>query len=188
MKTLTTLIFVILTINVNGQSTKSSDLKNAFSNLEKENNLKNQSAYFELFPNTFDGFLEMFGFENGKAAPLYDGYDYVQVLFQLDRISKKKQMKKWIEISIGGKWEADAVNYFQNNLQPRILKNIDLTYDLLSKRTDKEIESFFYFFFNEVHPQYDTVPKELKKLQNKNKEFYKLLLTGHKRAIKESKH
>ncbi|MFK5959484.1 MAG: hypothetical protein QM495_11530 [Lutibacter sp.] len=188
MKTLTTLILVLLAINVSGQSTKSSDLKNALSNLEKENNLKNQSIYFELFPNTFNGFLEMFGFENGKVAPLYDGYDYVQVLFELDKISKKKQMKKWIEISIGGKWEADAVNYFQHNLQPRILINVNLTYELLSERTDKEIESFFYFFFNEIHPQYEIVPTELKKLQNKNKEFYKLLLTGHKRAIKDSGH
>ena len=81
-----------------------------------------------------------------------------------------------------------AVNYFQNELRTRILKDVDLTYQLLEKRTDQEIESFFYFFFNEIHPQYETIPKELEKLKNKDMEFYEQMEIGHKKAIEDSGH
>jgi len=187
-KILTISLLCFLFVQINGQTIETEKLVSALSNLQQDPNSNNQKIYFDLFPNSFESFEKVFGFKNGKAAPLYDGFEYVQALFKLNDIPEKQQIQKWINISIGGHWEADAVNYFQHNLQPRILQNVDLTYELLSKRTSKEIESFFYFFFNQIHPQYESVPTDLKKLQNKDKEFYKLLLSGHKRAIKESGH
>ena len=188
MKNLIVTIFILLLFQVNGQSLESKELKNALMELKNDGNLKNQKKYFELFPNSFEDFLKMFGFENGKEAPLYDGFEYVEALFAIDSISESRQMKKWINISIDGYWEADAVNYFQHNLRPIVLNKTDLAYDLLIKCTDEEIESFFYFFFNEIHPQYENVPKELEKFKNMDEKFYNLLLVGHKRALNDSGH
>ena len=188
MKKLITIIFILLFSQVNGQSIESNKLKNALIELTKDGNINNQKAYFELFPGSFDSFLKMFGFKDGKGAPLYDGFEYVQALFALDSISETQQMKKWINISINGCWEADAVNYFQHNLRPVVLKKTDLAYELLKNCTDKEIESFFYFFFNEIHPQYEEIPSEFKKLKDVDEKFYNHLLSGHKRALKDSGH
>ena len=188
MKIIATLILIFLSIQINGQSLKTDKLKVALTSLKKDNNLKNQNTFFDLFPNSFESFKNTFGFEDGKEAPLYDGFDYVQAFFQLDSIKENRQIDKWIDISINGQWEADAVNYFQHNLRPRIFKNIDLTYELLKKRTDIEIISFFYFFFNEIHPQYESIPSEFEKIGHRDKKFYELIRTGHKRAIKESGH
>ena len=175
-------------VQINGQSLETDKLKVALTNLIEDNSLNNQNTFFELFPNSFENFKNTFGFKEGKESPLYDGFEYVQAFFKLDSIQEKRQIDKWINISINGHWDADAVNYFQHNLRPRIFENVDLTYDLLKKRTDKEIISFFYFFFNEIHPQYKSIPTDFHKLGHKDKKFYELLQTGHKRAIKESGH
>lgn len=161
-------------------------LKSALTELEQNDSQTNQRKFFEQFPNSFVSFEKTFGYKNGKAAPLYDGYDFVTKFFSLDSVPKREQMKKWIRISIGGHWEADAVNYFQHNLRPKVFKNVDLTYELLKERSETEIESFFYFFFNEIHPQFETIPEEFEKIKSSDKEFYGLLLKGHKLAIKNN--
>ena len=188
MKNTIAIIFILLLCQVNGQSLESIELKNALMELKKDKSLKTQKKYFELFPDSFEDFLKMFGFENGKEAPLYDGFEYVEALFAIDSISESQQMKKWINISIDGYWDADAVNYFQHNLRPIVLKKTDLAYELLKKCTDEEIESFFYFFFNEIHPQYKNVPTELERFKDRDEKFYKLLSAAHKRALIDSGH
>lgn len=188
MKIFTTFILSISIFQLTAQSADIEKLKSALTKLELKNTQTNQQTYFELFPNSFESFEQTFGYKDGKAAPLYDGYEYVKKFFSLDSIPEPEQIRKWINISIHGHWDADAVNYFQHHLRPRILKNINLTYDLLKERTELEIESFFYFFFNEVHPQYETIPKGFEKIKHSNEEFYSLLSKGHKRAIEDSRH
>lgn len=189
MKKLTTLILTIIVINVFGQTVDSLKLKSAMISLIGENTKTNQINYFELFPNSFENFEKTFGYEDGKVAPLYfDSHQYVSILFDLDSIPIEIQIEKWINISIGGHWDADAVNYFQHGLRPRILMNVDLSYEILKKRTNQDIESFFYFFFNEIHPQVKTIPNEFEDLKIYDNVFYKLIEKGNKRAIKDSGH
>lgn len=177
-----------LFVQANGQSVQVEKLQTALANLQKEDNQLNQRDYFDLFPNSFVSFESTFGYKNEKAAPLYDGFEFVQAFFHLDSIPKKKQLEKWINISIGGNWDADAVNYFQHNLQPKILENVNLSQDILKERTSEEIESFFYFFFSGIHPRFEAIPDEFKELRNRNKAFYDALIKGHKRAIHDSGH
>lgn len=188
MKKLITIIFIPLFIQLNGQSNNSVELKNALIELKNDNNISNQQKYFELFPNSFTELLNMFGFENGKGAPLYDGSEYIQAFFQLDSISEAKYMKKWVDISINGHWDTDAVSHFQFHLRLLVLEKTNLTYQVLKKYTHKEIESFFYFFFNEIHPQYESIPSQFEKFKNLDRDFYDIILTGLKKAIKDSGH
>ena len=188
MKTLSTFILLISILQLTAQTTESNELQSALSKLKQTNSQTNQRKFFELFPSSFESFEETFGFKNGKAAPLYDGHEYVVKFFSLDSIPEREQIKKWIDISIGGQWDADAVNYFQHFLRSKVFKNIDLTYEFLKERPKKEIEGFFYFFFNEIHPQFETMPQEFEMIKNRDKEFYSLLVKGHKRAIEDSGH
>jgi len=188
MKTLLTFLLTFLFINTFGQSVNTEKLKTAFTNLKNDRSLVNQRKYFELFPNSFGEFQETFGYENGKAAPLYDGHEYIPEFFDLDSIPIEKQLEKCINISIGGHWEADAVNYFHYHLRSEVLKNVDLTYRLLKGKPNDKIESFFYFFFNEIHPSSKAIPGEFNEIQSKDKAFYELLVKGHERAMKHSGH
>ena len=189
MKTITTFILLTSFFHLTAQTVEVEKLKSAFFDLQEKNNQTNQQRYFDLFPNSFEKFEQVFGFEKGKKAPLYDNsIEYIRTLFALDSISQSSQITKWIDISIGGHWDADAVNYFQHFLRTRTLKNVDLTYKLLKDRPDKEVESFFYFFFNEIHPQFETIPKEFEMLKNRDKAFYNLLEKGHHQAIEDSGH
>ncbi len=148
-------------------------LKQAYYNLETENSRKNQENYLKAFPDNFSEFNAMFGFDE-KPAPLYnESYDYIQKIFHLDKISKEEKFNKWINISVNGKWDADAVNYFQYGLIEKVLQNIDLTHKVLKERSDADIESFFIFFFNRPHPWLE-VPKEFESLKS-DKKFYNLI-------------
>lgn len=188
MKALSIIILIILVFQSTAQNVDIDKLKSAFVELEKNNSQNNQRTFFELFPGSFESFQQAFGFRDHEPAPLYDGRKYVLKFFALDSISKKEQMNKWINISIDGHWEADAVNYFQHNMRPVVLKNVDLFYELLKDRRENEIESFFYFFFNEPHPQFDTIPNDFKMIKNRDEAFYSLIKKGYKRAIEDSGH
>ena len=190
MKTTSTLIFTFLFFQISGQSVDTIRLKSTFFRLQQEDNEVNQRNYFNLFPTSFDDFIQTFGFNSGiDVGPLYhNSYDYVLRFFALNKIPVSKQIKKWIDISIGGKWEADAVNHFLYNLRPRILKDIDITYNILKTKSDKEIESFFYFFFSGIHPPYERIPDNFCKIKINDTEFYTLIVKGYKLAIKDSGH
>lgn len=185
MKIVLTILF-LLTI---GQEVEIEKLKAALTELQNENTVENQRKYFELFPDTFESFEKTFGFKDNTAAPLYsNSHIYIQQFFSLDNIPKKERFEKWINIAIGGHWDADAINYFQHDLRPRILKDTELAYNCLKQRTDNEIESFFYFFFHSIHPVYKTVPSEFEIFKTRDNKFYNLIVAGHTEAIEDSGH
>lgn len=131
----------------------------------------------------------VFGYHHQKPSTLYhESRDYVTIFFELEKIPKPDLLGKCIQISIGGSWEADAVNHFQRNLRRLVLRNITIAYNILSEKPEKEIESFFYFFFHEIHPQYPAIPNEFDYLKSEAPDFYALIVSGHNRAIEDSGH
>ena len=188
MKKISFLLLSFLTIQVAGQSIDTDQLKRAFLKLENENSKINQEAYFNVFPNSFEGFIDAFGYENDVPAPLYDGHEYVLKFYDLPSVDEVLFMEKCVNISIGGEWEADAVNYFQHELHPLVLKNVDLNYQTLKGKADSEIESFYYFFFHSIHPVFKEIPEEFKILKETNESYYTLIEQGYIRAIKNSGH
>jgi hypothetical protein len=171
------------------QTVDTKKLEEAFISLKKSDNKETQVNYFRLFPNDFQSFERTFGYTNEKAAPLYNNsYDYITKFYALDMVSKKEKLQKAINIGINGKWDADAVNHFQHYLKPLILSNVDITYQILKEKDAKDVESFFFFLFSGIHPQYKTVPTELNKIKSKDKAFYGFVVKGHQKAIKDSGH
>ncbi|MFD2246528.1 hypothetical protein [Pontibacter ruber] len=180
------LLFLSVTLLFQGFSTQK--LESSFNSLKSADTKENQVLYFNLFPSDFGTFKRTFDYVGDKPGPLYEkSPDYISRFYALDKISKKEILKKAINIGINGEWEADAVSQLQHNLEPLVLENVDLTYQILKVRQPKEIESFFYFLFSGPHPQH-SIPTQLHKLKGLDKSFYNHILSGHEKALKDSEH
>ncbi|HPJ54301.1 MAG: hypothetical protein KDB87_00255 [Flavobacteriales bacterium] len=185
---LTTVASFILWSHLPAQLVDIPGLRDALVELEIRATKTNQTRFFELFPNSFESFEATFGYSGEQYGPLYDGHEYVVKFFSLDSVPELDQFTKWVDISIGGKWSADAVNYFLHDLRPRILSNAELTYEVLSERRSEDVESFFYFFFHEIHPQFEEIPEEFDLIKDRDQRIYGCLVRGHERALRDSGH
>ncbi len=78
--------------------------------------------YFDAFPNTFDDFKNVFGYEETsdsvKFGELYSkSLDYITKFFQLNvSINPHDFSNKIINLCIDGEWQADGVNYLNANV------------------------------------------------------------------------
>ena len=96
----------------------------------------------EKFPNNFKEFKITFGWDDKLDKPNIlnkDANDYIDRLFVLVSKSKYKSFKSIIiNISIDGKWEADAVGYFQKKLR-EIIKTDESFVLMLDDLNEKKI-------------------------------------------------
>lgn len=137
--------------------------------------------YFEAFPNTFALLNAFFGYTDkepmGKdfnPGPLYhEAESYIEVYFNL-HIERQKRYNHMIDLCINGKWYADGVNYFKHRMEDKVTSDIDVFCELLSKRSDQEISSFWHFYFDSP-VQVKEIPEELHKIKEMNKRIYSLM-------------
>lgn len=190
LKTKGTLLAFLILLAFPGKSQSDKEIVEAYNQLSLNPSLENQFAYFKAFPSTFEKFNQLFGYKetgtNVEFGPLYKVYSsFIQAFFDLPDIGVNSFLEKVISISIGGKWQADAVNMFQHNMREVVLQYHDLAVPILLKRSDKEIEAFYFFFFHSIHLRYKTVPTEL---SSNNSRIQKAQQEGLERAKKESGH
>jgi len=79
-----------------------------------------------------------------------------------------------LNISIGGRWDADKISMFQENLREFFMKNTEQFLDVLNSFADSYIRSFWHFFFDAPvldHPflfeRIKRIYRKIKKLNNK---------------------
>ncbi|KAA3436829.1 hypothetical protein [Rufibacter hautae] len=181
-------LLVFLSIALLFQGSSAQKLESSFNKLKSADTKENQIHYFNLFPCDFQAFKRTFDYVSDKSGPLYEkSFDYISTFYALDKISKKDKLQKAINIGINGKWEADAIGKLQHDLEPLVLANVDLTYQILKGMQPMEIESFFFFLFSGPHPR-DFIPTQLHKLKGLDKNFYSHISNGHRKAIKDSEH
>lgn len=109
---------------------KSERLKELYvKSISEEDKDEYRLLFFNEFPNTFKEFHKLYGY--GVAAgdfsydslsfprPLYrDSYDHISTFFDLDSVLEKDVFcGKLIRLSMGGVWDADAVNYLKHSIQ-----------------------------------------------------------------------
>jgi hypothetical protein len=148
-----------------------------------------QRKFFSVFPESFKELQSLYGYDE-EPAILYDSnYEHIENLFnKLICISKEEYYLKLIRIGIGGHWDADAVFWFQNQLRNKVLEDPRFTTEILREFQDNEIESFFYFFFSDIHPKWEIIPNELQVIQNYDKHIFDLMKEGFEKAIEDSGH
>ncbi len=189
MKNLITISFLLIVTFTYSQKISVTKIIESYGELKLSHSLENQKMFFNSFPNTFETFKATFGYSNTGQAPLYDNHmEYIKAFFALDSLPLSTQMNKWIEISINGKWDADNVSFFQSYIIKKSLEYPQLLYDHLSIRNSENIESYFYFMFDSVHPHILTIPQEFDFIKITDSEFYSLIESAHSDVMNEKGH
>ncbi len=144
-----------------------------------------RKQFFDLFPNSFKELNDLYGYNNCIEAPLYSQVkNHIFELFNnLNNINDTLYYKKIVSIAIGGHWDADAVDAFQEGLRKRVLRKQDLVVYLLNELPDKKIKSFWYFYFDGVHPS-KQIAEPLLKIKENNLKIYNLMIEAHKNVLK----
>ncbi|MDR1346720.1 MAG: hypothetical protein LBK03_08495 [Bacteroidales bacterium] len=114
-----------------------------------------KEKFFEVFPDNFQLFDSIYGFtkisiDSTYFSPLYFvSHEHILLFFDvLNLMDKNAFVKKVINISLNGYWNADAVGIFQDEMQKFILNNIEQFLRVLEHYTDIEIKNFWHFFFD----------------------------------------
>ena len=148
--------------------------------------------FFEAFPNSFAELDSLYGYDDGNPGPLYDqGVDHIIRLFnRLECVNDTAYYKKLINTSIGGRWDADAINYFQRGLHERALSKPRLFFDLLSEYPDSKIRGFSYFFYHGgiTPPPFDGIPYNFRALKEEFPRVYSQMKLAFKKAVADSGH
>jgi hypothetical protein len=146
-----------------------------------------QEQFFKEFPNTFDQLLELYGYNEKKSTPnilYYEAPNHILKLFNgLSNINDTLYYRKIIQISIGGHWDVDAVNYFQNGLRERVLNKPELTVSVLRHMPVDKTRSFWYFYFDGAHPK-KQIPEQLLRIKSIDNKIYDLMLEVHNEVLK----
>ena len=176
------------------KNSKIENLKSAYAHILNSQNLsENEKSFFYNFPNTFQELIGVFGDTATKdpnrflPSPLYNtSFDFIKMFFALKTIDPLKKVTRIINISLKGKWDADAVNYFKEGLRLHFKENNKIYIQLLSNKNDRDIYLFWYFFFDNPHPE-EKLPEELLHLNQSNNRIYTIMLKAHNKVLLDNK-
>jgi hypothetical protein len=167
---------------------KALKLKNAYRlAVTSTNKKKYEAQFFNEFPNTFKELNELYGYENDKPAPLYhDAVKHIKELFNnIKSVNDTVYYQKIASIAKNARWDADAISYFQDGLQKRVASNSTLTLFILRNKPDKEVTSFWAFYFDYED---STIRKEeyaslSAKISAINKKAVRMVAAGYMQSI-----
>lgn len=137
--------------------TKIECIKKAYDQLQREESDENIKAYFECFPDNFDEFHQVFGYEDRGYdiyfAPLArESHIYVFLLEKAHGVVPTNQYySKLIDMGSGGSWEGDGVNYLKMIIDKSIKKDFASFEKVLSEKSESEIQGFWLFYFDTAH-------------------------------------
>ncbi|MCM1176395.1 MAG: hypothetical protein NC335_01425 [Bacteroides sp.] len=134
----------------------------AFTTPDKAESLK--SAYrdndtvkfWNSFPDTFSEFIELYGYNqvSDKPGVLYNDSDkHIEYLFHSCLVSDMVHFEKLYGIAKDGYWDADAANYFHNEMWKLALKYPNLWTELFESKKDEELLSFWKYVISSPHPE-----------------------------------
>ncbi|MFC3161049.1 SH3 domain-containing protein [Chryseobacterium arachidis] len=146
-------LIVIMTLLISCKS-PSQDKKTADQNnqeiLQQALKVKDEEEFLKNFPKDFHAFKNTFGWNDSKNAPalLYKDSDkYIQYWFSLLNQPEFKKYEPGItSIAENGIWEADGVNYFQDQSLQYIKKNNK--YDLINSLSNEKAQKVLGFLFD----------------------------------------
>jgi len=118
---------------------------------------KNEEQFLNQFPSDFEQFVTLFGWDEQADRPnkLYEVSDaYINYFFALIANEKYREFEdKIISIAKGGRWQADAVNYFQDKALAYIKD--EHRYHLINELEYSDAKSVLFFLFDGPHPKFD---------------------------------
>lgn len=140
---------------------------------------KSRIEFFRTFPDDFDTFNSIYGWkgwpDDSTKGMLYEEH-FDQIIFfnELSLIPQKIYIKKLIELSKNGMWDADAVSMMQHGLRKKMKEKSKIFRDVLNNYSHSIQKSFWYFYFDGPHPPKE-IPEYLAFIQEANPEMYTLI-------------
>jgi hypothetical protein len=113
--------------------------------------------YLQTFPDSFSEMKLIFGYtEDPDSQEFFKGYLYddaynhmMNILLTLDQhVELDYYYEKLVNASIGGKWQADGINFFLGVVINKLVSRPQLFLDTLCEKTQNEIDSFWDFYFD----------------------------------------
>ena len=115
--------------------------------------------YFQLFPSDFKTFQQIFGYPmDGEGRSLasppvnHTLWGFLPELKSV--IPAEDYYEKMLGVGVGGTWEADEVNYLEIHLREMVTSNTKLSLEVLERKGEMEIRSFWHFLFDGPHPDH----------------------------------
>jgi hypothetical protein len=182
---------MLFALGCNAQEKQGRDLPSIYKAYKKDNSVKNKRDFFYAFPTSFVGLQQLYGYDDikGTAAKYYNvAPEHISLFFKsAENIDNKVFTKKVLDISKNGKWEADAVNYFQDGLRKYFFNHSNTFLELLSKRDKNEISGFWYFFSDGPHFNKEVSNRVLKLLKS-NPSMERTYLNAVQKVKKDNAH
>ena len=143
-----------------------------------------QEDFFYEFPNNFNELVKLYGYDNPGYGPLADScYGHISKLFfKIKNGNDTVFYRKIVAISIGGYWQGDGVNFFQDELQHKILSNLGLAVFTLQNVPENKIKSFWRFYFEGPVPK-NNYDKELDKIKFIDEKIYNIMKQAYKEVL-----
>lgn len=151
---------------------------------------KNCKEFFNAFPNTFQDFNQLYGYDDKKGERrLYSKYEeHIAYFFDCSELPDREKLNKVIRIGIGGEWEADTVETFQQSAFNLIKDHSNEAKEVLDNLPDDKASSFWHFLFDGPHPTDKEIVRRVDLLSDsfgKKSKQSKLLSEQYKKLVVE---
>lgn len=114
---------------------------------------KNCREFVNAFPDNFQDFNLLYGYDDEKGARLlYSKPEHINYFFDCTEVSDLEKLKKSIEIGVNGKWDADLIGMFQDSTFILVKNHSKEAKEILDNLPDEKAASFWYFLFDSPHP------------------------------------
>ena len=121
--------------------------------------LRYQALFFKEFPEKFLYFQDLYGFKDTTVNILYhEAPEHLDLFNRINCVEDTLYYEKIINLAMNGKWEVDAVNYFQSGLRENFEKKPALAFTILSRKIDADIRNFWFFYFGARFPANMEIP------------------------------
>ncbi|HEY9533071.1 MAG TPA: hypothetical protein VIQ77_00980 [Mucilaginibacter sp.] len=143
-----------------------------------------QLQFFDAFPDSFKQLNKLYADKDGPLSSV--AHEHIYLFNGLNNINDTLYYKKIISIGIGGHWDADAIDFFQQGLRNKILGNPELTATILKNLSTKKILSFWRFYFDGPHPK-KQLQEPLQRMKFINNKIYNLMVQAQTVVLKDWK-
>jgi hypothetical protein len=149
---------------------------------------KNCKEFFNVFPNTFQKFDQLYRYDKKDVQTLFSKYpEHIPYFFDCSEVSDREKLDKVIGIGIDGKYnDAVPIGLFQDSTFDLIKDNPNEAKEILDNFPNEKAASFWYFLFDRPHPNDKENRKRVDLLSNvlgKNSKQSKLLSEQYKKLL-----
>lgn len=166
------------------------DLQKCIDALQKAYEDKDYKAYVNAFPDKYEDFVNVYGYDskNRQKKVLYDVYvEHLSFLFDNDLVLDDSVLDKLLNLSYNYIWDADAVEYVIMRTKQLLLEHPQRMTEYFSEKTDGEVTSFLQMALTCLIPEDQGYLSKYHKLVERYTPYSNRIVQCLKIALKRAK-